>query len=345
MADHRSDPPRQWSIMPSSRSTHAGSNLRSNARTPGRENAPHGSQKDTLRGSKTLMGPMNSLSGNVPLQERAISPVKRRAVPEKSGKSLINQVPRPLVDETPAGPIATNKSGETFYVKGIFDRTPIPDKRRLASLLTEANKTNGLFAREGDGQRTPAIRTPARRQLQLERGLGSPLLLDGRTGRTVVLEDEIEYMPPRCAEIYIPPFDFELPNYKAVGAALLVIASLYPLQSTDQKQTESHSFESFAADSQVWTGFPLSQLAEEEPFCTNASRSMVPVSGPVSKKIPSTRRTGARRTIPLALGRTKVEVPSRVRTKPNSQSDESDKHEFENLFPGVVLVDEFMFDV
>ncbi|KAJ7466939.1 hypothetical protein FB451DRAFT_1401796 [Mycena latifolia] len=230
--------------MLSLRSTHLPTDGRPGAKTPGLENAIH----------RAVDKAASKSNAAVPLQSNTQSRVHKDKDANVGGtKSLAREAARPLGDRTPF------PNRDTTIVSNRFNaaNTPLPDNQKLAKLLLEANRTNALYHSPLDNTpvsdsvpRASAGRTYVRaprlsviQQNTFETPLNNGRHWDVSEAEISVPEvwadspagglelddyDEVEYMPPKVVDTYTPPFDFDLPNYSAVGKTLLNLSYSRP---------------------------------------------------------------------------------------------------------------------
>jgi len=144
-------------------------------------------------------------------------------------------------------------------------------------------------------------------------------------------DDEIEYMPPKFEVPYQPPFDFEMPNYKALGAKLREMAHSYKYEDDpvledfdyvfDVSQTELELLNpvnpvpSSDDDDNLFLGSSTSTLKPKSSSKT-PKPSIVPSKIPVTKTLPVTQRL-ATRTRPTTVSTSRPKTVSTTRaTKP-----------------------------
>ncbi|KAJ6526956.1 hypothetical protein DFH09DRAFT_1187205, partial [Mycena vulgaris] len=255
-----------------SRSTHLPIDVRSGAKTPGRENSIH-----TTVGKANINAKNN---GTMPLPPNT----QARGLKDRgaAAKLLVREVTRPLVDKTPF------PNREAFASNKL--KTPLPDNSKLAKLLLEANRTNALFldstdvpdsvARASSGRthvRAPRLSANNKFKTPLNNGrhwdvneaeLSASEVLEEKPGVAESSDgdyDEIEYMPPKSVKTYRPPFDFSLPNYSSVGKTLLTMAQSYPHNDTPPAELEP------TVDSGTWEMFILPEIETDDPFLQGAA--------------------------------------------------------------------------
>ncbi|KAJ7612141.1 hypothetical protein FB45DRAFT_803433 [Roridomyces roridus] len=211
--------------MLSTRPAHSLNEGRMPAKTPGRENNVH-------RGAMTVHG-----KGK---QNAAVPPVQPFSVqPQKGGKNTIQLVTRPLGDKTPfpnraAAPLPEGEQGQKI-AKLVLHNTLTP------SSYLHPNDTPDSVARPSSARKHVRIPRSVSKSFQTPLTNGNPwdvseLEIEASQAEEVQVPavemddyDEVEYMPPNTLDVpYSPPFDFPLPDYKAVGANLLNLAHSYP---------------------------------------------------------------------------------------------------------------------
>ncbi|KAF4597934.1 hypothetical protein EYR38_006326 [Pleurotus pulmonarius] len=103
--------------------------------------------------------------------------------------------------------------------------------------------------------------------------------------------DEIEYMPPKPLEQpYVPPFDFDMPNYKDLGIALTKAMRSYPIDDTPlpELQPVVHSVDDITLS--------LAEIADDDPFALLKQPASKPAAIP-SRIAPRTRTTSSATTV------------------------------------------------
>jgi len=112
--------------------------------------------------------------------------------------------------------------------------------------------------------------------------------------------DEVEYMPPRPVDFpFVPPFDFELPNYKELGAQILELARSYPIDDSVPSPLEADYQADFMTSPAKWS-VPLPDL---DP-ATRSATTRPARTGTVS------------RVLPTATANTKRMAASKIMTRP-----------------------------
>ncbi|KAK0443106.1 uncharacterized protein EV420DRAFT_1649390 [Desarmillaria tabescens] len=138
------------------------------------------------------------------------------------GKLTTHAPSRPLVDKTPF-PNRTDVQFQTPYTFN-FDKFSSPDSiLRPSSLRRHVRVPRSA---------TKSFETPVNtgNPWQCDVSIGSPELVV----QQLVMEDdldEIEYMPPNTLDMpYVPPFEFDFPDYKSVGKTLREISHAPPYE-------------------------------------------------------------------------------------------------------------------
>ncbi|KAK0186444.1 hypothetical protein F5146DRAFT_985785 [Armillaria mellea] len=180
------------------------------AKTPGRiihqnENANRGPATIHGKGKNTLLQtPFNGGKFNK----------------EGTQGKLTTQAPsRPLVDKTPF----PNRIGVQFQTPYTFNLASPDSVLRPSSLRRHVRVPRSA---------TKSFETPINtgNPWNCDVSIGSPEIMV----QQLVLEDdldEIEYMPPNTLDMpYVPPFDFDFPDYKSVGKTLLEITRAPPYE-------------------------------------------------------------------------------------------------------------------
>ncbi|KDQ27417.1 hypothetical protein PLEOSDRAFT_158698 [Pleurotus ostreatus PC15] len=105
--------------------------------------------------------------------------------------------------------------------------------------------------------------------------------------------DEIEYMPPKPLEQpYVPPFDFDLPNYKELGIALTKAIRTYPVDDTPlpELQPVVHPVDDITLS--------LAEIADDDPFALLNLKQTTPKPAAISSRVaPRTRTMSSATTI------------------------------------------------
>ncbi|KAK0475801.1 hypothetical protein IW261DRAFT_458709 [Armillaria novae-zelandiae] len=126
---------------------------------------------------------------------------------------------RPLVDKTPF----PNRTGVQFQTPYAFNFASPDSVLRPSSLRRHVRVPRSA---------TKSFETPVNtgNPWNCDVSIGSPEIVV----KQLVLEDdldEIEYMPPNTLDSpYVPPFDFDFPDYKSVGKTLLEITRAPPYE-------------------------------------------------------------------------------------------------------------------
>ncbi|KAJ6526946.1 hypothetical protein DFH09DRAFT_1187181 [Mycena vulgaris] len=252
--------------MFSSRPFHLPTDGRMGTKTPGRENAIH-------HGAMTVHGKGKHTSMAV-AQPNSVQP-QRASKDAFPSKKPVRLETRPLVDKTPF----PNRDAPHKF------NTPLPGEQKIAKLvLLDTNRPNLLHPNDTpDSVARPSstrkhVRVPRSASKNFETPLTNGNHWDVSELEIVVpaveeLEapvavesddyDEIEYMPPNTLETpYTPPFDFDLPNYAAVGAGLLHLAHSYPYDDAPPPEIEP-TLDAHSWDMPV---FALADIESDDPF-------------------------------------------------------------------------------
>ncbi|KAJ7213151.1 hypothetical protein GGX14DRAFT_620339, partial [Mycena pura] len=247
--------------MMSSRPLHfpTDGNGRLMAKTPGRENAVNrgGKHKHDIAPVQSHSA-RTSVSNFVPLRSALIifphasepQKITKDVLPSKNPTRLLS---RPLGDKTP------------FPNRDALDKfiTPLPGGEKLAKLvLIDTNRPKGATLPHPTNTPDSVARPSSARK-----HIRAPRISAGNTNFVTPVNngnhwditeldivvpsveelpapaapesddyDEIEYMPPKIS--YVPPFDYNLPNYSEAGAALLRLAHSYPYDDAPPAEIE-----------------------------------------------------------------------------------------------------------
>ncbi|KAJ7502577.1 hypothetical protein B0H11DRAFT_2188378 [Mycena galericulata] len=245
------------------------------AKTPGRENVVH-------RGPMTVHG-KGKQNYMAPVQPHSVQPQK--SAKDTFSKNPTRLVTRPLVDKTPF----PNRDAVSKF------NTPLPGGQKIAKLvLLDANKpASASHLHPNDTPDSVARPSSARKHVRAPRGSasknlnfqtplvnGNPwdvseldIVIPAAEEPPAVLEpkddyDEIEYMPPNSLDTsYTPPFDFSIPDYKAVGARLLDLAHSYHYNDTPPAELDPLE-DAYACS---MPEFALPALQSDDPFLDAAT--------------------------------------------------------------------------
>ncbi|KAK0199738.1 hypothetical protein DFS33DRAFT_1364644 [Desarmillaria ectypa] len=209
---------------------------------------------------------------------------------------LTTQAPlRPLVDKTPF----PNRSGVQFQTPYAFnfDKFSSPDSiLRPSSLRRHVRVPRSA---------TKSFETPVNtgNPWQCDVSIGSPEIVV----QQLVMEDdldEIEYMPPNTLDMpYVPPFNFEFPDYKSVGKTLLEItrAPLYEAEPPPLPEVKDDELDVIAWDRSL----PLPELDDDPKRIMR--KNILPNPNSASSRITT-------RTVGKAMSATKYIPNPSIRT-------------------------------
>ncbi|KAJ7090864.1 hypothetical protein B0H15DRAFT_247599 [Mycena belliarum] len=256
--------------MLASRPLHLPAEGRMATKTPGRENAVH-------RGAMTGLG--KGKQHLLAAQPHTVQPQRIT----KDSKNSTRTVARPLGDKTPF----PNRDDAGKFV------TPLPGEQKIAKLvLLETTLPKFNLLHPGTTPDSVARPSSTRKHVRAPRSASKNFETPVTTGNhwdvseldlviPAVEEpqvpappeddyDEIEYMPPNSLDVpYVPPFDFPLPDYTAVGASLLRLAHSYPPDETLPPNSEPD------LDACTWDMpvFALPDIESDDPFLDALSKS------------------------------------------------------------------------
>ncbi|KAK0216849.1 hypothetical protein IW262DRAFT_150857 [Armillaria fumosa] len=190
---------------------------------------------------------------------------------------------RPLGDKTPF----PNRTGVQFQTPYTFNFASPDSVLRPSSLRRHVRVPRSA---------TKSFETPVNtgNPWNCDVSIGSPEIVV----KQLVLEDdldEIEYMPPNSLDTpYVPPFDFDFPDYKSVGKALLEITRAPPYEDKPPPLPEVKDDELGMI---AWDRLlPLSDLEDDGPkrvMCKNIPSKLNSASSrtTVGKKVSATKST------------------------------------------------------
>ncbi|KAL0956969.1 hypothetical protein HGRIS_003071 [Hohenbuehelia grisea] len=217
--------------------------------------------------------------------QQSVSPLKR----ELGSRTVL----RPLGDKTPF----PNRAQQQYT-------TPLPGK--LGKLVLVDRPTTSYLHPGGTPDfalRPSSTRKHARSPRSAVKNFETPMTTgnhwDVSDGSICVPEahaeegeeetedhDEIEYMPPKLELPYTPPFDFELPNYKELGASFLQVTRSYPVDETPLSPLDLN--EGYTFERPAWESIPLPKLGDDDPFSQYADTTpSVTVKRGAAKPVPS----------------------------------------------------------
>ncbi|KAK0440307.1 hypothetical protein EV421DRAFT_793197 [Armillaria borealis] len=263
------------------------------AKTPGRvihqnENANRGPATVHGKGKNTLLQtPFNGGKFNK----------------EGTQGKLTTQAPsRPLVDKTPF----PNRTGVQFQTPYTFNFASPDSVLRPSSLRRHVRVPRSA---------TKSFETPVNtgNPWNCDVSIGSPEIVV----QQLVLEDdldEIEYMPPNTLDTpYVPPFDFDFPDYKFVGKALLEITRAPPYEDEPPPMPEVKDDE---LGMTAWDRLlPLADLEDDGPKKVTR-KNIPPKSTSTSSRTTGGKTVSATKSTPNSTFRTGT--ASSTRPKPTA---------------------------